>query len=48
MAKEITRKRIIKERKMDNAWFIPLQLSVTIPRCVLSGLQINRDIFRII
>ena len=41
MAKEITRKLIIKERKMDNVWFIPLQFSVTIPIYALSGLKIN-------
>ncbi len=41
MAKENTRKLIIKERKMDNVWFIPPHFSVTIPIYALSGLEIN-------
>ena len=51
VAKEITRKLIIKEIKeikMDNVWFIPLQFSVTIPIYALSGLEINRDLFCVI
>ncbi len=41
MAKEITRRLIIKERKMDCVWFIPLQFSVSTPQYALSGLEIN-------
>jgi hypothetical protein len=41
VTKETTRKLIIKERKMDNVWFIPLQTSVTIPKYTLSDLEIN-------
>jgi len=41
VAKEITRKLIIKERKMDKVWFVPLQFSVTIPIYALSGLEIK-------
>jgi len=48
VAKEITRKLIIKEVNMDNVWFIPLQFSVTIPIYALSGLEINRDLFCVI
>jgi len=48
VAKEITRKLIIKEVNMDNVWFIPLQFSVTIPISALSGLEINRDLFCVI
>jgi hypothetical protein len=48
VAKEITRRLIIKERKMDSVWFIPLQFSVSTPQYALSGLEINRDLFCII
>jgi hypothetical protein len=41
VAKEITRRLIIKERKMDSVWFIPLQFSVSTPQYALSGLEIN-------
>jgi len=41
LTKEITRKLIIKEIKMDNVWFIPLQSSVTIHEHALSDLKTN-------